>query len=195
MQGYVFTNLCVLLIVSLDGVVSDTSGVSDSTSHVVAVEYDNFSGFVEKNPVVLLLFYTPWSGKCKDLAPKYRKAASDLVSANLPRPVVLAQYDDSTERQRLLRAGAEDVFNFQSYPALFVFENGKHRRYTGGLEAQEIVSYMSDVSKGLTSEEQAKKSDGVFEKMPDYDQDIVLELDEERFDSAILTDQKACFNL
>ncbi len=48
------------------------------------------------------------SGHCQDLAPKYREAAAILSTADLPRPVVLAKYDDSTDSQRRLRAGAED---------------------------------------------------------------------------------------
>jgi hypothetical protein len=48
------------------------------------------------------------SGHCQELAPKYREAAATLASADLPRPVVLAKYDDSTDSQRQLRAGAED---------------------------------------------------------------------------------------
>ncbi len=48
------------------------------------------------------------SGHCQELAPKYREAASILATADLPRPVVLAKYDDSTDSQRRLRGGAED---------------------------------------------------------------------------------------
>ena len=48
------------------------------------------------------------SGHCQELAPKYREAASTLATADLPRPVVLAKYDDSTDSQRRLRGGAED---------------------------------------------------------------------------------------
>jgi hypothetical protein len=48
------------------------------------------------------------SGHCQELAPKYREAAAILATADLPRPVVLAKYDDSTDSQRRLRAGAED---------------------------------------------------------------------------------------
>ena len=48
------------------------------------------------------------SGHCQELSPKYREAAAILATADLPRPVVLAKYDDSTDSQRRLRAGAED---------------------------------------------------------------------------------------
>jgi hypothetical protein len=55
------------------------------------------------------------------------------------------------------------VYNFNAYPALFVFEDGKHRRYTGGREAKDIVLYMSAVSKGLDPhDEEAKLKPGLY---------------------------------
>ena len=88
-------------------------------------------------------------GHCQELAPKYRKAAALLDDTDLPRKVVLAKYDDSTDSQRQLRAGAEDVFNYKAYPSLFIFDHGKHQRYGGGRESKDIVAFMSAYAKGL----------------------------------------------
>jgi hypothetical protein len=55
------------------------------------------------------------------------------------------------------------VFNFNAYPALYVFEDGKHKRYTGGREAKDIVLYMTAVSKGLDPhDEEAKLKPGLY---------------------------------
>ena len=55
------------------------------------------------------------------------------------------------------------VFNFNAYPALFVFEDGKHKKYTGGREAKDIVMYMTAVSKGLDPhDEEAKLKPGLY---------------------------------
>jgi len=89
---------------------------------------------------------------------------------------VLAKYDDSTEEQRKLRAG--DVYNFHSYPALFVFDQGKHHRYTGGLEPDDIVSYMTAVSKGQSIAIEQQAARGLFESLPNYNEDILTELSE-----------------
>jgi len=111
---------------------------------------------------------------------------------DLPRPVVLAKYDDSTESQRRLRAGAEDVFNYKGYPALFVFEDGKHRPYTGGREVKDIVMYMSAVSKGLDPHDEEKKlKPGFYKEMSDYDPNVFMELDPETLESTVLTDNNA----
>ncbi|EKX34975.1 hypothetical protein GUITHDRAFT_53227, partial [Guillardia theta CCMP2712] len=102
----------------------------------------DFSTFIHRNPLILMEFYAPWCAHCQDLAPKLREAAAIMDGMDLPARVVFAKYDDSNEYNRRLRAGAPEVYDFQSYPALYVFRDGKHERYLGGRETHEIVSYM-----------------------------------------------------
>ena len=135
-------------------------------------------------------------GHCKELAPKYREAAAILEAADLPRPVVLAKYDDSTDSQRRLRAGAEDVFNFNAYPALYIFEDGKHRPYTGGRNTNDIVTFMTAVSKGLDPHlEEKKAAPGLYKNLPDYDPKVFLDLDPESFKSVVLADMQVALDL
>jgi thiol-disulfide isomerase/thioredoxin len=130
-------------------------------------------------------------GHCKELAPKYREAASLLATADLPRPVVLAKYDDSTDSQRRLRAGAEDVFNYNAYPALIIFDDGKHKPYTGGRNTQDIVTFMTAYSKGLDPHiEEIKTKPGLYKDLPDYDPNIFLDFDPDTFKSTVLTDMQ-----
>ena len=158
-------------------------------SKVQSVNRQDFQDFIKTNSLVLMEFYTPWSGQSGQLAPKYRQAAAALASSNLPRSVVLAKYDDSTEEQRKLRAGAADVYNFHSYPALFVFDQGKHHRYTGGLESEDIVAYMTAVSKGQIAASEKQAALGLFESLPNYNEDILMELSENIIETSVLTEQ------
>jgi hypothetical protein len=155
-------------------------------SQVQSVQRQDFQDFINKNSLVLMEFYAPWSIQSGLLAPKYRQAATTLASLSLPRSVVLAKYDDSTEEQRKLRAGA--VYNFHSYPALFIFDQGKHHRYTGGLEPNDIVSYMTAVCKGLSSASEPAAL-GLFESLPNYNEDILTELSESSIETSVLTEQ------
>ncbi len=155
-------------------------------SQVQSVVRQDFQDFISKHSLVLMEFYAPWSGQSRLFAPKYRQTAATLASSSLPRPVVLAKYDDSTEEQRKLRAGA--VYNFHSYPALFVFDQGKHHRYTGSLEPDAIVTYMTALSKGqsVTIEQKAA---GLFESLPNYNEDVLTELSENMIETSVLTEQ------
>lgn len=129
---------------------------ADSKVHVL--NYDNFHRFLDshEDDLILMEFYAPWCGHCQELAPKYRVAAAELAAADLPRKVVLAKYNDGDDYNRRLRAGAPDVYNFTSYPSLFVLDDGEHERYGGGREADDIVFHMSAVAKGLDPYEEVR---------------------------------------
>ena len=102
------------------GTEADTIEPSDSKVHVLT--YRNFERFVKRNPLILMEFYAPWCGHCQQLAPEYRDAAKKLAAADLPTPVVLAKMNDGDEANRRLRAGAPEMFNYSSYPSLFVIK-------------------------------------------------------------------------
>jgi len=102
--------------------------------------------------------------------------------------VDFAKYDDSTDYQRQLRAGAP--VRRQAYPSLFVFRHRDHQRYTGGREVDDLVFYMTAVSKGLDPAEEEKKSKpGFYKKEADYNEQVLMELYEETFDENVVQDK------
>ena len=156
------------------------------------MDYDNFHRFLETHhdDIILMEFYAPWCGHCQQLAPNFRAAAAELAAAELPRKVVLAKYDDGDEYNRRLRAGAPDVYNFTSYPSLYVLDQGEHERYGGGREIDEIVFHLSAVAKGLDPyEEELKTKPGLYKDKPDYDK-WVRDLREEEEMSPIIADSQ-----
>jgi thiol-disulfide isomerase/thioredoxin len=190
---------------------ADTIEPPDSKVHVL--NWRNFDRFVKRNPLVLMEFYAPWCGHCQQLAPQYREAAKKLASADLPTPVALAKMNDGDEANRRLRAGAPEMFNFSSYPSLFVIKDGKygggwphmnnetrckelgycgeHEWYGGGREADEIVFHMSAVARGLDPYDEEKKlRPGLYKIDDDYDPRIIRDLVPEEFDDIVLGDTK-----
>ena len=189
-------------------------------SKVTVLTYDTHDQFIERHPLILLYFYAPWCGHCQQLAPNFREAAALLheARAELPTPVVLAKFDDSDEYNRNLRAGAEDMYNYTSYPSLFIWKQsekchsnvlipqemkdagkgeqptwcGKRERYIGGREAHEIADYMTYVAKGLDPiEEEKKTKPGLYKKRPDFDPLVFADLDEDNFQEEVLENPNA----
>ena len=73
----------------------------------------NFSSFVNSHPYVLVEFYAPWCGHCKELAPAWAEAAGRLKSK-----VALAKVD-ATEEEDL-----SEKFDVSGYPTIKLFRNG-----------------------------------------------------------------------
>lgn len=72
----------------------------------------------ERNPGLIVEFYAPWCGHCRQLAPEYAAAAA-ILQQETP-PVRLAKVD-ATRNKALGRKFAP-----QGYPTLHVFRGAKH---------------------------------------------------------------------
>lgn len=196
-----------LLLVS--GVDASIPEPDDSQVHVL--NFDNFHRFLRKHELCVVEFYAPWCGHCKDLAPKYREAAKILAAADLPQEVALAKFDDGDDYNRNLRAGAEDMFNYSSYPTLLVFRDDdvdyakdehwpyeyrgkKYGFYGGGRDsAQDIVDYMTAVAKGQDPFEAERMSrPGFYKKGGKHESDVITDLEpdgETHFNKTVLEEQ------
>ena len=114
-----------------------------------------------------------------------------MSKLDLPTPVKLAKYDDADEYNRRLRAGSPEMYNYTSYPTLLVFQDGEHEFYRGGREAEDIVLYMSSLSKGLDPlKEEEKLRPGLYKKEAGYDPAVMIDLEPETFDEHVLSKSK-----
>jgi protein disulfide isomerase family A protein 3 len=94
----------------------------------------NFEEIVADDKDVLIEFYAPWCGHCKNLEPKYKELAEKLESE--PN-VVIAKMD----------ATANDVpagYEVQGFPTIyFKPAGGQAKKYNGGREVNDFVKYLA----------------------------------------------------
>lgn len=101
---------------------------------VLVLTNDNFDNVVYSKDIVLVEFYAPWCGHCKQLTPQFEKAAKQLKESE--PPVVLGKVDATVETELATK------FDVTGYPTLKWFKDGKPYEYEGPRDADGIVDYM-----------------------------------------------------
>ncbi|CAN4119338.1 unnamed protein product [Withania somnifera] len=99
---------------------------------VVVLTGRNFSDFVEDNKYVMVEFYAPWCGHCKELAPEYAAAATELKAENVP----LVKVDATVENE------LAENYEVQGFPTIYFFVDGEHKTYSGQRTKDAIMTWI-----------------------------------------------------
>lgn len=126
------TRIALLLLVSA-AVYSTTFGFEEE-DNVVVLKDDTFKEAIAKFPFILVEFYAPWCGHCKQLAPEYSKAAAALKKLDTPIPLAKV---DATENSE-----SAQQYGVQGYPTIKFFVDGKPVDYNGGRTGDDIVNWI-----------------------------------------------------
>lgn len=118
---------------------SDESSKSGTSKNVIELTDSNFDKLVlQSEDVWLIEFYAPWCGHCKNLAPEWMKAASELVGK-----VKFGALDATVHQSKA------QEYNVRGYPTIKFFAGGKKSPndavdYDGARTANDIIQWASD---------------------------------------------------
>ncbi|XP_070543063.1 protein disulfide-isomerase A3-like [Ptychodera flava] len=110
---------------------------------VVAANFEDVVMAEDKD--VLIEFYAPWCGHCKNLAPKYDEVAEKLKD---DENIVIAKMDATAN-------DAPPQFEVRGFPTLYwVPMDNKPKKYEGGREVDDFIKY---IKKEATNEVKVAK--------------------------------------
>jgi protein disulfide-isomerase A1 len=87
---------------------------AETDEGVLVLTDSNFDEELAKYDYLLVEFYAPWCGHCKQLAPEYAKAAQRLAQNDPPYHIAKV---DATEHKQVA-----ERFGIKGFPTLFFFK-------------------------------------------------------------------------
>lgn len=113
---------------------SGSGGGSGNADDVIELTDSNFEKLVLKSDDLWLVeFFAPWCGHCKNLAPHWQKAATELKGK-----IKLGALDATVHSVTASRYGV------QGYPTIKFFNKGDVEDYDGGRTSSDIVTWAND---------------------------------------------------
>lgn len=107
--------------------------VAQQQSAVLSLNLENFAQVVKANHLIMVAFYAPWCGHCRQLEPEFEKAATTMLGR-----VAFAKVDATVEVE------LSEEHNVQGYPTLQLFKSGTPEDFTGGRVNASIVKWVEE---------------------------------------------------
>jgi len=101
---------------------------------VVILTDDNFESTIQNNPYVMVKFFAPWCGHCKEFAPEYEEAAKK--AKELGKPYILADLDATIHKE------AAKKEHIEGFPTIKLYINGKAIDYNGERTKDEVLTFL-----------------------------------------------------
>lgn len=115
-----------------------------AAEEVVVLTDENYESYITKSPIILVEFYAPWCGHCKELAPEYEKLPERIKKEK--KNYVIAKIDATANT----KAAAKE--KIQGYPTLLLFIDGIPMTYEGERKADSIMAFLDRKSRPASME-------------------------------------------
>ena len=108
----------------------------EGSSEISILTEKSFDSFVKENPSVLVMFYAPWCGHCKNIKPKLIAAATKMKKEGIDGKLAVV---DCTKENKLATQ-----FGINAYPNFKHFGQFQTRDIKDIKEEQDIIDVMKN---------------------------------------------------
>jgi len=162
-----------LVLLRVDGLYTKNDDVIELTENNFNQQVLNYDG------IVIVEFFAPWCGHCKNLVPEYKKAATAL------KGIAKVASVDATQHQSL---GSQ--YGVRGYPSIKIFglDKKKPTDYNGARTAQGIVDTVINSLKQIATQRLGgggSSSSGGSSKSGSGGKGTVVELTDSNFDKIV----------
>eukprot|EP01041_Mallomonas_annulata_P007474 gene7474-15296_t len=166
------------------GLITQLMAENRIQGEVIALYTDNYDKIMKDSKWIIIDYYTPWCGHCKQLTPEWLRMAGILERKN--SPVRVAKIDADSESFLAQRQ------NIQGYPTIKLFYEGKAiYQHSGPRTAEDLAKWVetkvAEKEKQIEAENmkiQQEKEEEEEEEEENFSMDddvAVIELTEENF--------------
>ncbi|BFZ11289.1 hypothetical protein BsWGS_14328 [Bradybaena similaris] len=168
MAGYVL-RLSAVFCYTLLTRVRFACGDDDHGTNAASYDSDSFSSALKANRN-FVMFYAPWCGHCKNLAPTWDELAK-IYSKTESSPVVIAKVDCTVHTAL---CADHDIVGF---PTLKLFEVGgqNHKRYSGKRDLDSLKAFIQEQVNGEIADTEA---DGRQPEVPEPKSSLIVLTDD-----------------
>jgi protein disulfide-isomerase A1 len=99
---------------------------------VLILTDSNIDEVIAKSPILMIKFYAPWCGHCKQFAPEYAAAAKKAKE----KGYVLAQVDATVQKS------AASKYKIQGFPTIKLLLNGDTILYEGERKTDAVIAWI-----------------------------------------------------
>ncbi|XP_059152695.1 thioredoxin domain-containing protein 5-like [Physella acuta] len=180
MAGHITLLLSCLSLVSIL-IVARANGDDGHGANAISYDADTFEAGILQNRN-FVMFYAPWCGHCKNLAPTWDELAKIYNSAD-DSPIIIAKVDCTVHTG--LCADHEVV----GFPTLKLFEigGGSYKRYSGKRDLESLKNFIQEKIQGLDGKNaEADETDQEATKQQEPKSNVVI-LTDENFASTVAT--------
>eukprot|EP00400_MALV-I_sp_L67-5_P000380 gene380-491_t len=125
---------------------------------VLVLSSDNFDEAITSNKYIVVQFFAPWCGHCKQLAPEYSKAAREMKASAHPIPFAKI---DATNHTTIA-----ERYDVQGFPTIKLFNSGLDIEYSGGRKDINLMAWVRKKTGAATTLLTEENYDEVSKKVP-----------------------------